>query len=128
MAQERGSQIGKSIPVARIGLQPTQELERNLLAGPYHPALRQLIDAAIFFDMAASLLQNSKNDGQALFLCHPKEISNLRGQKNENILRLKNHFKLSEIFIDGRQELPKGYLGLQTQGGGVSVLRTSLIP
>jgi len=116
-----------SIPVARIGLQPTPELEGSLLAGPYHPALRQLIDSAIFFDMATSLLQISQENGQALFLCHPKEISNLRGQKNENILRLKNHFKLSEIFIDGKQELPGGYLGLQTQRGGVSVLRTSLI-
>jgi len=117
----------KSIPVARVGLQPTKELERNLLAGPYHPALRQLIDSAIFFDMATSLLQISQENGQALFFCHLKEVSNLRGQKNENILRLKEHFKLSEIFIDGRQELPRGYLGLQTQGGGVSVLRTSLI-
>jgi histone acetyltransferase (RNA polymerase elongator complex component) len=117
----------KSIPVARVGLQPTKELERNLLAGPYHPALRQLIDSAIFFDMATSLLQTSQKNGQALFFCHPKEVSNLRGQRNENILRLKDHFKLSEIFIDGRQELPRGYLGLQTQGGEVSVHRKSLL-
>lgn len=116
-----------SIPVARIGLQPTPELERNLLAGPYHPALRQLIDSAIFFDMATSLLQIYQKNGHALFFCHPKEVSNLRGQRNENILRLKDHFKLSEIFIDGKQELPRGYLGLQTQGGEVSVHRKSLL-
>jgi histone acetyltransferase (RNA polymerase elongator complex component) len=116
----------KSIPVARVGLQPTKELERNLLAGPYHPALRQLIDSAIFFDMATSLLQISQRNGQVLFFCHPKDVSNLRGQRNENTLRLKDHFKLSEIFIDGRQELPRGYLGLQTQGGEVSVHRKSL--
>ncbi len=115
------------IPVARIGLQPTKELERNFLAGPYHPALHQLIHSAIFFDMATSLLQISQKNGQALFFCHPKEISNLRGQKNENILRLKKHFKLSEILINGRQELPRGTLGLQTQGGEVSIHRKSLV-
>ena len=115
-----------SLPVARIGLQPTQELEMDFLAGPYHPALRQLVDSAIFFDMATSLLQNSQKNGQALFLCHPKEISNLRGQKNENISRLKKHFKLSEILIDGTQELPRGYLGLQTQGEEVSIHRKFL--
>jgi histone acetyltransferase (RNA polymerase elongator complex component) len=115
-----------SISVARMGLQPTDELERSFLAGPYHPALRQLVDGAIFFDMAASLLQSSQRNGQALFLCHPKEISNLRGQKNENILKLKKHFNLSDIFIHGRQELPRGYLGLQTQGGEVSTHRKSL--
>jgi histone acetyltransferase (RNA polymerase elongator complex component) len=115
-----------SIRVARIGLQPTKELEGDYLAGPYHPALRQLIDSTIFFDMAMSLLQVSQKNGQALFLCHPKEVSNLRGQKNENILRLKKHFKLSEVLIEGRQELPRGFLGLQTQEGVVSIDRKSL--
>jgi len=115
-----------SISIARMGLQPTDELERNFLAGPYHPALRQLVDAAVFFDMAVSLLQDSQKNDQALFFCHPKEISNLRGQKNENILRLKKHFNLSDIFIHGRQELPRGYLGLQTQGEEVSIHRKSL--
>jgi histone acetyltransferase (RNA polymerase elongator complex component) len=115
-----------SISVARIGLQPTKELERDFLAGPYHPALHQLIDSAIFFDMATSLLQVSQKNGRALFLCHPKEVSNLRGQKNENILRLKKHFKLSEILIEGRQELPRGFLGLQIQEGVLSIDRKSL--
>jgi len=115
-----------SIPVARIGLQPTLELERDYLAGPYHPAFRQLVESAIFFDLAASLLQVSQKKGRALFLCHPKEISNLRGQKNENILRLKKHFKLSDILINGRQELPRGYLGLKTQGEEVSIHRKFL--
>jgi len=116
-----------SIRVARIGLQPTDELERDYIAGPYHPALHQLIDSAIFFDMATSLLQVSQKNGRALFLCHPKEVSNLRGQKNENILRLKKHFKLSEVLIEGRQELPRGFLGLQTLGGEVSIDRKSLV-
>ena len=115
-----------SLSVARIGLQPTRELERDYLAGPYHPAFRQLVDSAIFFDMATSLLQVSEKNGRALFLCHPKEISNLRGQKNENILRLKKHFKLSQILIEGRQELPRGFLGLQIQEGVVSTDRKSL--
>jgi histone acetyltransferase (RNA polymerase elongator complex component) len=115
-----------SIRVARIGLQPTQELQRDYLAGPYHPALHQLVDSAIFFGMAASLLQTSQENGQILFLCHPKEVSNLRGQKNENILKLKKEFKLSEVLIEGRQELPRGYVGLQIQERMVSIDRKSL--
>jgi hypothetical protein len=57
-----------SIRVARIGLQPTEELEKDYLAGPYHPAIHQLVDSAIFFDMAASLLQTSQNNGQTVIL------------------------------------------------------------
>lgn len=116
-----------SLSVARMGLQPTDELERNFLAGPFHPALRQLVDGAVFFDMAASLLQSSQRNGRALFFCHPKEISNLRGQKNENILKLKKLFNLSDIFVHERQELPRGYLGLQTQGEEVSIHKKFLV-
>ncbi|MGD0917672.1 MAG: radical SAM protein [Thermodesulfobacteriota bacterium] len=115
-----------SIPVGRVGLQPTKELERDLLAGPFHPALHHLIDSEIFFDMATSLLQTSQKDGRALFSCHPKEVSTLRGQRNENISKLKDQFKLNEILVEGRQKLPRGYLGLQTQEGEVSIHRKSL--
>jgi hypothetical protein len=102
-------------------------LQRDLLAGPYHPALRQIVDSAIFFDMAASLLRVSQKNAQALFSCHPKEISNLRGQRNENILRLKKHFKLKEILISAREELPRGYLELQAQGEEVFIDGKSLV-
>lgn len=112
-----------SIKVARIGLQPTKQLERDFLAGPFHPALHQLVDSEIAFDMAAHLLQILPNGSQCLFLCHPKEISNLRGQKNENILKLKNQFQLKDIFIQGREEVPRGSLILQTHSGEVSVSR-----
>jgi histone acetyltransferase (RNA polymerase elongator complex component) len=115
------------IPVARIGLQPTLELKRDYLAGPYHPSFRQLVDSSIFFDMATFLLRISQKNGQVLFLCHPKEISNLRGQKNENMIRLKEQFRLNEILIDGRQELPRGTLGLQTQGKEISIDRKSFV-
>jgi hypothetical protein len=117
---------GASIPVARIGLQPTKELENDLLTGPYHPALHQLVESAIFLDMAMSLLHASQKNGKALFLCHPKEVSNLRGQRNKNILKLKVDFNLNEILIEERQELPRSFLGLRTQEGEVSIRRESL--
>jgi len=115
-----------SISVARVGLQPTKDLEKNLLAGPYHPALHQVVDSEIFFDMAQYLLRTSPNGSQVLFLCHPKDVSNLRGQRNENILKLKEQFKLNEILIHKRKELPRGCLVIQTQAGEVSIHRKSI--
>jgi len=114
------------LPAARIGLQPSKDLEEYLMAGPYHPALRQLIDSAIFFDMAQRILRDPADSSQAIFLCHPKEVSNLRGQRNGNIFKLKERFKLSEIFVEERQELPRGYLVLRTPKGEVSIDRKSL--
>jgi histone acetyltransferase (RNA polymerase elongator complex component) len=114
-----------SIPVARVGLQATEDLERNIIAGPYHPALHQLVDSAIFLAMAHHLLQISPNGSQAIFLCHPKDGSNLRGQRNENISKLKEQFAFSEILIHEKEELPRGSLGIQTQTGEVSIQRKS---
>jgi histone acetyltransferase (RNA polymerase elongator complex component) len=115
-----------SIPVARIGLQPTEELERDLLAGPYHPALHQLIDSSIFFDMAQHLLQISPIGSQAIFVCSPREVSNLRGQGNKNILKLKEQFKLNGILIHESKELPRGCLAIRKQSGEVLIQRKSL--
>jgi len=36
-----------SITVIRLGLQPTKELEENIVAGPYHPSFRQLVEGII---------------------------------------------------------------------------------
>ena len=114
------------IRVARIGLQPTQSLEKHLLAGPYHPALHQCVDSEIAFEMAEHLLQNNSGGVRALFLCNPKEVSNLRGQRNGNILRLRDQFQLEEIAIQITEEIERGTLVLQNQRGRVSIHRRDL--
>jgi histone acetyltransferase (RNA polymerase elongator complex component) len=114
---------GASIPVARMGLQPTKDLEEHLIAGPYHPALHQLVDSSIFFDMAAYLLRHYPNGSQAIFLCHPKEVSNLRGQRNQNILKLKEEFGFREIFIQSMEEVQRGWLILRSASSEVSMHR-----
>jgi histone acetyltransferase (RNA polymerase elongator complex component) len=115
-----------SICVARIGLQPTPELERNLLAGPYHSSLHQLVDSEIAFEMAKHLLQNNAGEVRPLFLCNPKEVSNLRGQRNGNIFKLREQFRLEEITIQIREDIPRGTLVLQNQKGKVSIHRRDL--
>jgi histone acetyltransferase (RNA polymerase elongator complex component) len=101
--------------IARIGLQMTKEMERYILAGPCHPALHQLVDSEIYFDMAVRLLGTHTKEREPRFICHPGEVSSVRGQKNGNILRLKRHFGMDEVYVQGREDIPKGSLLLQTQ-------------
>ncbi len=115
------------IPIARMGLQPTPELERHLLAGPYHPALRQMVESEIAFDMATSLLRTSPEERRVRFFCNPKEISNMRGQKNGNLLRLKREFELEEVSIQGEEEIPRGSLLLRTARRDASIERRDLV-
>jgi flagellar biosynthesis/type III secretory pathway protein FliH len=74
--------------------------------------------------MAETLLQKHLDGSKPVFLCNPKDLSNLRGQKNGNIFRLKEHFNLSDIFVFGMEEVTRGSLVLQTRVGEVSMDRT----
>jgi hypothetical protein len=112
-----------AIPVARIGLQLTKDLEHCILAGPCHPALRQLVDSEIYFDMAVRLLETYQNEKELCFICHPGEISSVRGQKNGNLLRLKKHFGIDQVHVQGREDIPRGSLLLHTQKEKILSLR-----
>jgi len=106
-----------SVPVARIGLQAAKELEASYLAGPYHPAFRQLVDSEIFFDMATRLLETHRGGPKLTFFCHPREVSNVRGQKNRNIRRLSERFGIESILVKERRDIPRGALIMQTPEG-----------
>ena len=114
------------IAVARLGLQPTEELNRHILAGPYHPALRQLVDSSIMLAMARALLVDGMDDGVVSFICHPREVSNLRGQGNRNVQELKKCFGLCEIGIVGQEAVPPGRIALRTRSGERSIQRKDL--
>jgi len=115
-----------SIAVARVGLQPTRELEGHYLAGPYHPALRHRVDSAIFLDMAASLIADHRVGPRAEFLCHPGDLSVFRGQKNDNLLRLRTRFQLEEVSVHSLDSVPRGSLVLQMGQANLTIRRTDL--
>jgi histone acetyltransferase (RNA polymerase elongator complex component) len=90
------------IPVIRLGLHTTKEMEtdHNIIAGPFHPAFRSLVEGAIFLDMASDLLKSAElKDKDIVFSVAPKDVSNLRGMKNRNIKILKESFNLTEIQV-----------------------------
>ena len=116
-----------SIPVARLGLQPTEDLRDHVLAGPYHPAFRHLVESAIAFDMLAQLLKPCSANEGVLLLCHPREMSNLRGQRNENIRNLKERLRLGEIRVQTSEEVELGTFLLQTPRRKVLIRRRDLV-
>lgn len=110
---------GARIPVIRLGLQVTPEMitEGSIIAGPFHPAFRSLVEEAVFFDIASLLLSSSpaKNREVSFFLA-PKNISSFRGQKNGNIQRLKNLFGLAGISVSGDPAQERGSLAMMVNG------------
>lgn len=107
------------IPVIRLGLQTTREMEKagSIIAGPYHPAFRSLVEESIFFDMASSMLiAGQVSNKEVLFSVSPKDVSSFRGHGNKNMHTLKERYNLITIVvsIDSNQE--RGILSMTADG------------
>lgn len=88
------------IPVIRAGLQPTDDLSNGgeIIAGPYHPAFRQLAQGERWFDLLKILIQEFFPGERLTLYASPSEISDVVGQKRRNISRIKT---LSGSFVTG---------------------------
>ncbi|MGO1527103.1 MAG: elongator complex protein 3 [Senegalia sp. (in: firmicutes)] len=89
-----------NIPVIRIGLQPTDNIsfEKDVVTGPLHPAIRQIIESKIYKEIIKILLKekefNSKNLNIKL---NNKMISLFVGYKGENLKDLRKKFNVKII-------------------------------
>jgi histone acetyltransferase (RNA polymerase elongator complex component) len=115
-ALQRFRQAG--IPVIRVGLQPTPSLEAPgvIVAGPFHPAFRQLVESSLLFEQAVSLLENAEIEERSYptFLVAPKDISTFYGQGGQNIRRLREAFGLQEIIVKPDPQQSRGTVSLSS--------------
>lgn len=75
------------IKVIRTGLQPSAELEANLVAGPYHPAFGELVKTRIFFKELRRQLSPYRGRPCRLIIAE-QDRSIFSGQKRCNLNRL----------------------------------------
>jgi hypothetical protein len=111
------------IPVIRLGLQTTRELEEPgaIVAGPFHPAFRSLVETALFRESAAALLLSVERENSAVssrmaaadrltadFTISPADLSNFCGARRGNIVFLKERFGIEEIRVTSDPALSRG--------------------
>ena len=76
-----------NIRVIRLGLHSSEDVERDMLGGVYHPAFRETVESRIFLeDMKTRLAKRDK--GHYLVFTDPRNISKAVGQKKRNIKAL----------------------------------------
>lgn len=99
------------IPVIRIGLQPTTSMEQNIVAGPYHPAMRQVVESAIAYEKMEILCANQQfPDKRVTLYVSPRDVSTVRGQKNENLKKLQQQFGLTHVDVIPDNSILRGEL------------------
>lgn len=75
------------VRIIRVGLHASQELEGDMLAGPYHPAFRELCESRLLLQR---ILKDCEGKGVKEFtvMVHPKELSKAIGQRRANLVKL----------------------------------------
>ncbi len=76
----------KGVRVIRLGLHAEKELEAGLLAGPYHPAFRQLVESRMVFHRLTEQFARSGEKRQQV-LVKPNHLSTVQGHKKENLIK-----------------------------------------
>lgn len=77
------------IPVIRVGLNPTEELDSTVAAGAYHPAMGELAYGELWY---RRLCRHIQMTGERTIAVAPRELSRAIGHKKRNLLRLREQF------------------------------------
>lgn len=79
-----------NIKVIRVGLHHSDSLDKNKIAGPYHPAFRELCESEILYNKVKEKLKNLEITGSdtVVVKVSPSCVSKFIGNKRHNIKRL----------------------------------------
>ena len=96
------------IRVIRMGLQPSAELEEQLIAGPYHPAFGELVNTRCWYLKIRPLLVRAGRDRVVRLTIGDRDYSALAGQKRENLQRLENLSAGARLEVETDPSLERG--------------------
>ena len=103
-AVERSKEVASlfnkhKINIIRIGLQNTSQIKdpslpnSDVVAGPYHPAFRQLVEGALWYDAIVSQIKKISTKVKVVEIkANPEDINNIIGHKKENLIKLKENY------------------------------------
>jgi len=76
------------VPVVRMGLQPSDTLEAEVVAGPYHPAFGELVVSRQWFRRLRQRLSRCRSGEHLRVHISGRDLSAVAGMKRMNIVRL----------------------------------------
>lgn len=90
------------IKIIRIGLQPTEQINlgRDVVAGPFHPAIRELVESSLLNDMMGYCIEKFFSDSKEITVnVSPKDISRLYADKKSIFYNKMSMFASKVIHI-----------------------------
>ena len=104
----------KNVKVIRIGLQNTTEIaspdQKNsqVVAGPYHPAFRQLVESALWYDLVSDKIKKiNMKIKNVQIKANPSDINNIVGHNKCNIEKINKLYE-TNLLVKSDKKIKKG--------------------
>lgn len=104
----------KNIDVIRVGLQNTDEITNpkfensEVVSGPYHPAFRQLVEGAMWYDAIVNKIKKLNVKVKMVEVqVNPQDVNNVIGHKKENVIKLKETYDV-DLVVKQNDDIKQG--------------------
>ena len=104
----------KNIDIIRIGLQNTDEIadpeskESEVVAGPFHPAFRQLVESSMWYDAIVNKIKKlNVKVKEVEVTVNPIDVNNVIGHKKQNVQKLKDTYDV-DLVIKQNEKIRQG--------------------
>lgn len=104
----------KKIDIIRIGLQNTDEIsepgskDSEVVAGPYHPAFRQLVESGMWYDAIVGKIKKlNMKVKEVEVTVSPIDANNVIGHKKENVQKLKDTYDV-DLILKQDEDMKQG--------------------
>jgi len=112
-----------NIDIIRMGIQPTENItfSKDVIAGPFHPAFRQLVESELYRDSIEKTIKKMKSIKYITFEVNPKDISKLVGNRKSNFLFLQKKYNIHQINIINNSSLKRDNFILKTENYNIHI-------
>ena len=104
----------KNIDVIRVGLQPTDTIsdytseKSEVVAGPFHPAFRQLVESGLWYDVIVSKIKKLNVQVEEVeVVVNPMDVNNVIGNRKDNIKNLKETYNV-DLIVKSDEKIKQG--------------------
>lgn len=109
------------VNIIRIGLQNTEEIndpkneKSEVVAGPYHPAFRQLVEGRLWYDAIVYKIKKCNTKVKLVEIkANPEDINNIIGHKKENMKKLKDLYEV-EVILKPDENMKNGKFEMKVE-------------
>lgn len=121
-----------NVEVIRLGLQNTEEIsdpttdKSQVVAGPYHPAFRQLVEGSMWYDEIVNEIKKFNTKVMKVkIIANPENVNNIIGHKKENIIKLKETYEV-DVAVESDEQMKKGKFKIEIEKTYEDILKENL--